>query len=62
MFLDVFSITTMQKIQSSFCLDHPKWDKIGEAGIMLKDPKSPNDPAKNITEVTQHPLIELAYF
>ena len=30
---------------------------------MLKDLKSPNDPAKNITNnANQHPLIEQAYF
>ena len=43
--------------------DNPEWGLAGEGVIMLKDPKSPNDPAKNVTDDTsQHPLIEQAYF
>ena len=31
--------------------------------MMMKDLRSPNDSAKNITDnATQHPLIEKAYF
>ena len=26
--------------------DHPEWGQAGEVGIILKDPKLPDDPAK----------------
>ena len=30
--------------------DHSEWGRTSEGGILLKDPKFPNDPAKNITD------------
>ena len=40
-------------------IDHPKWDRAGEVGIMLKTGKPPMTLLKYITDdATQRPLLD----